>query len=57
MNPIDLHKDKLMGLCNTHKVQELYMFGSVLSDKLNDSSDIDKMIQFQQMDILDCFDN
>ncbi len=57
MNLIDLHKDKLMGLCETHKVQELYLFGSVLSDKFNDNSDIDMLIQFHQMDLLEYFDN
>jgi predicted nucleotidyltransferase len=46
-----------MGLCETHKVQGLYLFGSVLSDKFNDNSDIDMLIQFHQMDLLDYLDN
>ena len=57
MNPIELNKDKLNELCDTHKVKELYLFGSVLTNKFNDSSDIDMLIQFYQVDLLEYFDN
>lgn len=57
MNPIELNKDKLNELCDTHKVKELYLFGSVLTDKFNDSSDIDMLIQFNQVELLEYFDN
>ena len=57
MNPIELNKDKLKELCDTHKVKELYLFGSVLTDKFNETSDIDMLIQFNQVDLLEYFDN
>jgi uncharacterized protein len=57
MNPIELNKDKLYELCDTHKVKELYLFGSILTDKFNDSSDIDMLIQFSQVELLEYFDN
>ena len=57
MNPIELNKSKLKALCDTHKVKELYLFSSVLTDKFNDSSDIDILIQFNQVDLLEYFDN
>ena len=57
MTQIDLNKDKLVEICEKHKVQELYLFGSILTDKFNDTSDIDILIQFRQMDLLDYFDN
>lgn len=57
MNPIELNKDKLNELCDTHKVKELYLFGSVLTNKFNDSSDIDMLIQFNQVELLEYFDN
>jgi predicted nucleotidyltransferase len=57
MNPIEINRDKLNELCDTHKVKELYLFGSVLTEKFNDSSDIDMLIQFNQVDLLDYFDN
>lgn len=38
-------------------MKELYLFGSILTDKFNDSSDIDMLIQFTPIDLLDYFDN
>jgi uncharacterized protein len=57
MNLIDIHKNKLIKLCESHKVKELYIFGSILTDKFNESSDIDMLIQFYQIDLLEYFDN
>jgi uncharacterized protein len=57
MNIINLNRDKLIELCDNHNVKELYIFGSVLTQKFNDSSDIDMLIQFAQVDLLDYFDN
>jgi uncharacterized protein len=53
----DANRDKLYELCDKHKVQELYLFGSALTDKFRDSSDIDMLIQFYHVDLLDYFDN
>ena len=57
MNLIDINKDKLIELCDNHKVKELYLFGSILTDKFTDTSDIDMLIQFYQVDLLEYFDN
>jgi predicted nucleotidyltransferase len=57
MTLIDSNKDKLYELCEKHKVQELYLFGSALTEKFQDSSDIDLLIQFYQMDLMEYFDN
>ena len=57
MNPIEINREKLNKLCDAHKVNELYLFGSVLTNKFNDSSDIDMLIQFNQVDVLEYFDN
>jgi predicted nucleotidyltransferase len=47
MNIVDANRDKLIELCEKHKVKELYLFGSILTDKFNASSDIDMLIQFK----------
>jgi predicted nucleotidyltransferase len=47
----------LIELCEKHKVKELYLFGSILTDKFNASSDIDMLIQFNKINLLDYFDN
>jgi len=57
MNQIELNKVKLFELCETHKVKELYLFGSALTDMFNDSSDIDMLILFNEVDLLEYFDN
>jgi len=57
MNVIDLHKEKLFKLCAQHRVKELYAFGSILTDKFNEKSDVDLLIQFQRMPLKDYLDN
>jgi predicted nucleotidyltransferase len=57
MNLIEANKDSLYQLCDSHKVKELYLFGSILNEKFNDSSDIDMLILFSQVDLLEYFDN
>lgn len=57
MKLIDANRDKLIELCERHKVKELYFFGSVLTDKFEESSDIDILIQFYQIDLMEYFDN
>jgi uncharacterized protein len=57
MNLIETNKDKLIKLCDEHKVKELYLFGSILTDKFNESSDIDMVIQFIHVDLVEYFDN
>jgi uncharacterized protein len=57
MNIVEKKKIDLIDLCKKHKVKELYIFGSVLTDKFNDNSDIDLLVQFDKVDILEYFDN
>jgi predicted nucleotidyltransferase len=57
MNLIDNYRNQIIELCESHKVKELYLFGSVLTDQFNDSSDIDMLIQFNQVELLEYFDN
>jgi len=57
MNLIDTHRSQIIELCDNHNVKELYLFGSVLTDQFNDSSDIDMLIQFEQVELLEYFDN
>ncbi len=57
MNIIDKNIDSLASLCKQHKVKELYIFGSVLTSKFNKDSDIDMLVQFDNVDILEYADN
>ena len=57
MNKLEEHKYDIIQLCKTHKVKSLYAFGSVLTDKFNEKSDIDLVVDFTNMVIEDYADN
>lgn len=57
MKLIDDNKKELIDLCKSHHVNELYLFGSILTDKFHDKSDIDLLIQFSSVNLKDYFDN
>ena len=57
MNIIENYSKDITELCKTHKVKSLYAFGSVLTEKFNNESDIDLIVDFQQLDVLDYGDN
>ena len=48
---------ELKVLCIKHKVKELYVFGSILSESFNKNSDLDLLVEFDIIDLLDYFDN
>jgi predicted nucleotidyltransferase len=38
---IEKNKDKIIDLCKKHYVKELFVFGSVVTEKFNNESDVD----------------
>jgi len=57
MNLIQNYKKEIINLCKIHKVKSLYAFGSVLTEKFNTESDVDLIVDFQKIDVLDYGDN
>jgi predicted nucleotidyltransferase len=57
MNLIERNIGTLIELCKRHNVKELYIFGSILTPRFSDSSDIDFLVQFENIDILEYADN
>ncbi|MHB1179396.1 MAG: nucleotidyltransferase family protein [Daejeonella sp.] len=57
MNPIERYTSIISKLCESHKVKSLYAFGSVLTDKFNTESDIDLIVDFEPLDVLEYADN
>jgi predicted nucleotidyltransferase len=51
------HIPQIKKLCEQHKVEKLYAFGSVLTDRFNDDSDIDLSVIFKEMPLLERGDN
>jgi predicted nucleotidyltransferase len=54
---IDMHLKTISSLCKKYKVKKLFAFGSVLTDRFNDNSDIDLLVDFDKERIEDYFDN
>ena len=48
---------ELTQLCLTYKVELMYVFGSVCTDKFNEKSDLDFLITFQKLSIDEYTDN
>lgn len=57
MNVIESNIDNVRTLCKLHKVQRLFVFGSVLSDRFQKDSDIDLIVDFQGVELYDYADN
>ena len=57
MNLINQNIEFINTLCKSHTVKSLYAFGSVLTDKFNDQSDIDLIVNFGDVQLLDYADN
>lgn len=48
---------KIIVLCKKHKVHKLFVFGSILTNRFNDDSDIDLVVDFKKGEIIDYFEN
>jgi len=57
MTLIDENREKLIELCIRYNVQELYLFGSILKENFLDSSDVDLLVQFSDIELEKYFDN
>jgi predicted nucleotidyltransferase len=49
--------EELKQLCNTYKVKTMYVFGSVCTNKFNETSDIDILISFEDLSVDQYTDN
>ena len=57
MSPLKKYSKQITELCLRYKVKTLYAFGSVLTDNFTHKSDIDLIVDFQQLELLDYADN
>jgi uncharacterized protein len=57
MNLINQNIEFINALYKSHKVKSLYAFGSVLTDKFDDQSDIDLIVSLSDAQLLDYADN
>jgi len=57
MNLLDQNIDKIKNLCDKHKVSKLYVFGSILTNQFSNSSDIDFVVDFKDVNLYNYADN
>jgi len=57
MSFIEQNSAIILELCKKYKVKNLYAFGSILTDKFNDKSDIDLIVDFKRMPLKIYSDN
>ncbi|WP_289763588.1 nucleotidyltransferase domain-containing protein [Paramuribaculum intestinale] len=50
MKLIELNLQRVLDLCRKHKVKTLSVFGSILTDRFNDQSDVDLLVDFEPID-------
>lgn len=51
MKLIEINLQNIFALCKKYKVEKLYLFGSILTDRFNDESDVDFSVEFDKEEI------
>ena len=57
MKLIENNSQKIFALCKKHKVGKLFVFGSILTDRFNEDSDVDMVVDFDTVTLEDYADN
>ena len=57
MKLIELNLQKIFDLCRKYKVDKLYVFGSILTPRFTDQSDVDMVVNFKGVPLEDYVDN
>ena len=55
MKLVEMNIDKIIALCRKYKVAKLWVFGSILTPRFNDDSDVDFSVVFHYDQISDLF--
>lgn len=55
MKLIEMNIDKIIALCKKYKVGKLWVFGSILTPRFNDESDVDFSVVFHYNQIQNLF--
>jgi predicted nucleotidyltransferase len=57
MTKLDTYLKDIQAICSRHKVSRLYAFGSVLTERFNEDSDVDFIVDFEPFDVFQYADN
>jgi predicted nucleotidyltransferase len=45
--PVEIPREEIAAFCDRNQVRKLSLFGSVLTDRFDDESDIDMLVEFE----------
>lgn len=51
MKLIEMNIDRIVALCKKYRVAKLWVFGSILTPRFNDDSDVDFLVDFNEKHI------
>lgn len=57
MKLLENNIQKIIALCEKHKVRKLFAFGSILTNRFNEDSDVDLVVSFNKLKVSDYFNN
>ncbi len=57
MNMIEHNIDEIKALCLKYHVKSLFAFGSIITDQFKNDSDVDLLVNFNDVDLYDYADN
>ncbi|MBQ8191331.1 MAG: nucleotidyltransferase domain-containing protein [Bacteroidaceae bacterium] len=57
MKLIENNIQKIVALCKKYKVGKLFVFGSILTSRFNDDSDVDLVVDFDKVTLEEYADN
>ncbi len=57
MNIIEQNSEQIKKVCSKHQVDQMFVFGSVLTKEFNENSDVDFLVKFGKIDLYDYFEN
>ena len=57
MKLIENNIQKIIALCKKYKVDKLFVFGSILTNRFSPESDVDFVVRFNKSQITDYFSN
>jgi predicted nucleotidyltransferase len=56
-NIVEQNMEIISELCKQHKVKNMYLFGSILTENFSSDSDIDLLVNFDQVNLFHYYDN
>lgn len=57
MKLLELNIEKILRLCKEYRVKSLYVFGSILTNRFSENSDVDMEVDFNEMPLEEYVDN